>query len=163
MTHKHITEQKIKAAISKSHSMREASQILKIPYETFIWRAKKLGVYNPTPNKKGFDEISPSRKAFLERSCIKLTEILEGKHPTYHACGGQFKERLYRAGIKTERCENCGQGPRWKGKPLTLELEHIDGNRNNHRLENLKILCPHCHSQTPTYRKKKSALNKSIK
>lgn len=43
----------------------------------------------------------------------------------------------------------------WQGNPLTLHIHHKDGNRYNNRLENLELLCPNCHSQTPNYCKKK--------
>lgn len=48
-------------------------------------------------------------------------------------------------------CNSCGQKPFWNGKPLTLTLEHKNGVFNDHRLENLEILCGHCHSQTDTF------------
>jgi len=59
--------------------------------------------------------------------------------------------------IKEERgnkCEECGI-TEWLGNPITMEVEHIDGNKNNNNLDNLKVLCPNCHSQTPTWRRKK--------
>ena len=59
--------------------------------------------------------------------------------------------------IKEERgnkCEECGV-TEWNGKRLTLEVDHIDGDTNNNDIKNLKVLCPNCHSQTPTWRKKK--------
>lgn len=66
-----------------------------------------------------------------------------------------LKRRLYNMGIK-EECTECGGGPEWNGIPLTLQLEHINGVHNDNRLENLTILCPNCHSQTPTYAGKKT-------
>lgn len=51
-------------------------------------------------------------------------------------------------------CEECGIGNEFNGKPLSLELDHKDGNSKNNRIENLRILCPNCHSQTPTHRSK---------
>ena len=49
----------------------------------------------------------------------------------------------------------CGQGPTWMGKKLTLDLEHINGNPQDNRLENLTFLCKNCHSQTSTYGNKR--------
>lgn len=49
------------------------------------------------------------------------------------------------------RCECCKHTD-WLGKPITLELEHTDGDRKNNTKENLKLLCPNCHSQTPTWK-----------
>jgi hypothetical protein len=59
--------------------------------------------------------------------------------------------------IKEERehtCEECGI-EEWNGKKLPMEVDHIDGDTNNNDLKNLRVLCPNCHSQTPTWRKKK--------
>ena len=48
-------------------------------------------------------------------------------------------------------CQECGI-KEWNGKPISLECDHIDGNRENNVLSNAKLLCPNCHSQTSTYR-----------
>jgi len=59
--------------------------------------------------------------------------------------------------IKEEReytCEECGT-KEWNGKRLPMEVDHIDGDTTNNDISNLKVLCPNCHSQTPTWRKKK--------
>jgi len=52
------------------------------------------------------------------------------------------------------RCLCCGLSE-WNGRALTLELEHIDGDRTNNIRANLKMLCPNCHSQTKTWRRRK--------
>jgi len=59
-------------------------------------------------------------------------------------------------------CEGCGIGNEYNGKPLTLELDHYDGNNQNNKYENLRILCPNCHSQTPTYRGKNTKLKRLL-
>lgn len=45
----------------------------------------------------------------------------------------------------------CGQGELWNGEPLVLQLDHIDGDTSNWARDNLRMLCPNCHTQTPTY------------
>lgn len=62
-----------------------------------------------------------------------------------------LKSKLISFGIKTYQCEVCGIGNTWNGKPLTLQLDHENGNRIDNRIINLKIKCPNCHTQTPTY------------
>jgi DNA-binding CsgD family transcriptional regulator len=61
-----------------------------------------------------------------------------------------LKARLLKEGLKENRCERCGLID-WAGEPLTLALHHINGRRNDNRLENLALLCPNCHSQTSNY------------
>jgi len=53
-----------------------------------------------------------------------------------------------------EFCRSCGIGNSYNDKPLTLEIDHIDGKAYNNHINNLQFLCPNCHSQTATYRAK---------
>lgn len=65
-----------------------------------------------------------------------------------------IKIRLLRAGILENRCCECGLAE-WQGQPLTVQIDHINGVRDDHRLANLRMLCPNCHSQTDTYGRRK--------
>jgi Zn finger protein HypA/HybF involved in hydrogenase expression len=69
-----------------------------------------------------------------------------------------LKRRLIKEGLLEERCCNCGLGPEWNGIRLELQLDHEDGDRLNNLLENLRIICPNCHTQTPTYCRKKDQI-----
>lgn len=60
-------------------------------------------------------------------------------------------ERLVREGVLERRCACCGR-TEWNGEPIPLELDHVNGDRSDNRLENLRLLCPNCHAQTPTWR-----------
>jgi len=62
----------------------------------------------------------------------------------------KLKEKLFREGLKENKCEICGCSE-WLGKPINCQLHHIDGDETNNTLENLQILCPNCHSQTDNY------------
>ena len=141
-----IIKPQIQEAVDKFPlSMAEAARYLKLPFGTFKYNAIKFGLYKPNQNHRG--RKLPNKG----RTRIPLTEILEGKHPTYKTY--HLNKRLIEEGIKQYICEECDIKD-WSGKPLTLELDHIDGNSTNHRLENLRMICPNCHSQTPTFRNK---------
>lgn len=64
----------------------------------------------------------------------------------------RLKIRLLREGLLASKCyeEDCGL-TEWKGKPLSLQLDHVNGDKLDHRIENLRLLCPNCHSQTDTF------------
>lgn len=141
---KWVSDEEILRVCQTSQSMLEASAKLKINFKTLRRRSKMLGCYKPNQSGKGIHKDYPSRK-------IPLSEILEGKHPqysTYH-----LKQRLLQTGIKKNICDKC-KIDEWNKEPLNCELDHIDGNKYNHLIDNLRMLCPNCHSQTPTYRSK---------
>ncbi len=73
--------------------------------------------------------------------------------------GGTFqsfklKKRLFREGLKEEKCELCGWAEKSEDGRIPVELDHINGDRYDNRLQNLRILCPNCHSLQPTHRGK---------
>jgi hypothetical protein len=65
--------------------------------------------------------------------------------------GTKLKERLYAVGLKERRCEMCGVGEDWNGTRMSLILDHINGVRDDNRLENLRIVCPNCNATLDTH------------
>lgn len=76
---------------------------------------------------------------------MPLEELLKRGVSRYNV-----KTRLVRAGLLPNHCQQCGLSE-WRDRPLSMHIDHINGVKNDHRLENLRMLCPNCHSQTETY------------
>ena len=130
----------IREAIETSATMSEAAKKLGMPFSTFKRKAGDL--YKPNQGAKGTSKRYGGDK-------IPTKEILEGKHPQYQT--NKVKKRYLEEGLLENKCAWCGIKDEWNGKPITLQLDHINGINNDHRLENVRILCPNCHSQTETY------------
>ncbi len=80
---------------------------------------------------------------------IPLKDILV-KNSTYQSF--KLKKRLFTAGLKLPKCEECGWAKTNADGYLPLELDHINGDHNDNRLENLRVLCPNCHSLKSNHR-----------
>jgi Zn finger protein HypA/HybF involved in hydrogenase expression len=83
-----------------------------------------------------------------------LSEIMVENSP-YNFTHG-LKNRLLKEKVKARCCEDCGLAE-WRGQPIPLELHHRNGVNNDHRLENLQLLCPNCHALTENCRGKNQA------
>lgn len=64
----------------------------------------------------------------------------------------KLKKRLFDTRLKDPKCELCGWAQKSLDGRLPLELDHINGDNHDNRLENLRVLCPNCHSLQPTHR-----------
>lgn len=133
----------IENAINSSNSMMSAASKTNLNFKTFIKYAKLLELYNPNQSGKGISKNIPYS--------IKTKDILNGLHPQFQTY--KLLKRLFKENIKEKKCEFC-KISKWNDKDAPLELDHIDGNPYNHKLNNLRVLCPNCHAQTSTYRGK---------
>jgi hypothetical protein len=77
-----------------------------------------------------------------------LSEVLV-EHSTYVNLL-QLKKRLVAESVLTYACAICGLSE-WRGQRIVLQLDHVNGVGDDHRLENIRLLCPNCHSQTETF------------
>ena len=101
--------------------------------------------------------------AMVERNrsnMIPLEELLVKDSTKNHS---HLKMRVIKANILPYVCKECGLLPEWNGKPLVLHLDHINGDSFDWRIENLRLLCPNCHTQTPTYSRGQKRKNKKDK
>jgi hypothetical protein len=103
------------------------------------------------------DHFDPNlgRRAGLGKKAVPLREVMVEKSSYSRA---HLKSRLFREGLKTRRCEVCGQGETWRGRRMALILDHINGVPDDHRLENLRILCPNCAAVLDTHCGRKNTL-----
>jgi 5-methylcytosine-specific restriction endonuclease McrA len=106
----------------------------------------------------GLSTVHWQREATRPGAKIPLSEILV-KGSTYAT--STLRLRLLSEGVLEHRCASC-ERTEWLGQPIALELEHINGVSNDHRLDNLKMLCPNCHAQTPTWRGRKNRIHRCV-
>ena len=126
-----------------ANSMAEAASTLGLHFNSFKKRALELNCYRP--NQAGIVIIKNMPR-------IPLSEIIvDNLHPNYQTY--KLKQRLLEEEIKENKCEVC-RIKEWNDAPINMELHHKDGNRTNHLLKNLEMICPNCHSQTDNYRAK---------
>jgi hypothetical protein len=107
-------------------------------YAERVWRI-------PTDH---FDPYAHRRQRRSVSVARPLEEVLvEGS--TYDR--GSLKRRLFETGLKARRCEMCGVGERWHGRPMALVLDHVNGVADDNRLENLQIVCANCAATLDTH------------
>ena len=135
------SEQSLKAIASLSNSMAELARNL--GYRTshgknYATIEKRLQQYDIS-----IDHFKQTSKKHLSDEDIFCQNSIASQHAV--------RNRYARREDIKYACALCGIGDIWNGKPLTLQLDHIDGNNKNNTLENLQWLCPNCHSQTKTF------------
>lgn len=136
-----LSPEEIKAVVDKSNSALQASKLLDVTYTSFLRYAKKYNLFFKNQGGRGLIKSKGRR-------LHKIEDILSNAAP----CGSSsLKRRLYESHLKKNECEECRQTSLWNNKALIMHLDHIDGNKFNNKIENLKILCPNCHTQTSTY------------
>jgi len=116
-------------------TMARAATKLDLHFNTFKKYALMYNCYQTNQAGKGISKNIPKRVKKLED----------------YATRASVRKKILQEELLDYKCSSCGIDE-WNSKSISLELDHINGKRNDHRLENLRWLCPNCHSQTETFR-----------
>ncbi len=145
------SEDEARAAIAASRSYAEALRRLDMCDSGGAWRV--LQQYANEIWGIPVDHFDPAAApleglAKYRFKAAPLEEVLVAGRPFSRS---QLKERLYAAGLKERTCELCGQGESWRERRMSLILDHVNGVRDDNRLENLRIVCPNCAATLDTH------------
>ena len=141
---KNITDQQLLEAAKTNHSYAAIMRFLNIKPSEGNWRSLKIRIQSlqiDTSNWKGVAHGTGGNKS--------KPLILAPNTPL--SSSDRFKKQLIAKNILVNQCSICNSQPFWQSKPLSLQLDHIDGDRNNQTISNLRLLCPNCHSQTDNF------------
>lgn len=151
--YRNYTKEQLEEAVKNSKSYKKVMEYLNI---------KAMGGNYATIKKKVI-ELNLDTSHFTGMLWSKGLKIGD-KYPTIDyltnlrcICSHKLKKRLIKEKYFDYKCYKCNLNE-WNNLPIPLELEHIDGDHSNNRIENLTILCPNCHAQTATYRRSKDSL-----
>ena len=169
------TRERVAELLAEGHAKAEVARRLGIAKSTVAYHARRLGRpvderccrrYDWSAVQRYYDsgrsvrdcqerfgfsrqtwQAAVARGAIVPRpSALPLDKLLvAGTYRSRH----NLTLRLRKAGVKERLCERCGLAE-WRGAPLSLALHHVNGNRDDNRLENLELLCPNATARRPT-------------
>lgn len=144
--------ERVADAVKNSICWKDALQRMGIPPAGGNWKTFKDAVHRLGIDTSHFDQYA----AVSRTETSPASYYIENR---VNVPSWKLLKKLLKEGYKENRCEVCGI-TEWNGKPITLQLHHIDGDYLNNSLENLQVICPNCHSQTDNFRGKANRTEK---
>lgn len=138
-------KQKYRNIIQSSTSIKDAAEKL------------GLSVTNNRRIKKLATELDVALPDYRSTERTTLEDVLKDKasriltKTNRRIPGARIKEIVFGLNLLQKKCSWCGCEEEWNGKKLTLQIDHINGIATDNRINNLRVLCPNCHSQTDTF------------
>lgn len=131
-------------------------------YKILNSRLRKLGLVF-TDSKAGMTHTVSSLKKRTESRARPIADYTRDlSKEDYSITSSKLKKKVLNLNLLENKCSVCSLPPIWQGKPITLQLDHIDGNHDNNDLNNLRIICPNCHSQTRNFAGKNIGVSKKL-
>lgn len=147
----------LQSSLNDSNSYVELFDRLKIGFSKSMIKMLQYRIKVDNLDKTKFSENVKKNSFGVEK---QLSEILIENSSYVHS--HNLKNKLVKKGLLNYECYICGL-KEWNEKEIVLQLDHINGKSNDNRMENLRLLCPNCHSQTETYAGKKKKQEKQKK
>ena len=146
---KHSSLKELKDIVVKSLSLADIIRYFNLPLTSSNYRILKKKLKDENID---YSHIKIGSKCNIGRKFYRVAKPLSEvmvKNSTYSR--GLLKERLLKNGMLKNKCAICGQLPIYNNQKLVMVLDHKNGINDDHRLENLRLLCPNCNSQQPTF------------
>ena len=140
---------RIRQAIKTSRSMRDMLLMLDLSATNGNYRTYREFIKNNNV------DVSHWNFHFCNEKQSKAKSLQEKLQNGSKAKSRLLKKLLIESGMMKEKCSICPTGAQWQGNKLVLVLDHISGDSMDNRIENLRLLCPNCNSQQPTFCRKK--------